>query len=74
MIWVVHPANFVAGRNAESQLHEAMVEQRAANFEAVCHAHPIHFDQRIVGEVDLEIGVLRPLHGAVGMGNRDMVS
>ena len=51
-------------RNAERQLDEPVIEQRAADLEAVRHAHAIHLHERIVRHVDLEVGVLRALHGA----------
>ena len=50
-------------RNPERQFDHAAVEQRATDFEAVSHAHAIHLDERIVRQIDLQIGITGALHG-----------
>jgi len=55
------PRQLGRGRNAKRELHHAAIQQRAANFQTVMHAHPVHFHQRRIGKIDLEIGILSPL-------------
>src|SRR5262245_25974583 len=53
-------------RDSKSQFDDLSVEQRTTDFQAVQHTHPIDFDEHVVGQVDLEIGVLCALNRASG--------
>jgi len=57
------PLLFQRCRNAKCQFDDAAIQQRAPNLEAVSHAHTIDLHKRIVGQVNLEIGVTSALHG-----------
>ena len=67
---------FAQRRNPERELHDPAIEQRAAHLEAVRHAHAIDFHERIVRQVDLQVGVLGALHrvgrraAAIRLGDR----
>src|SRR5215468_5498750 len=56
------PALLLVSGDPERELHDAAVQQRTTHFEAVSHAHAIHFHQWIVREVHLEIRVFRSLN------------
>jgi hypothetical protein len=57
------PLLFQRCRNAKCQFDDAAIQQRAPNLQAVSHAHPIDFHERIVGQVNLEIRVTSALDG-----------
>ena len=44
-------------RHGEGKLGQLVIEERDPHLQGMGHAHPVHFGQKVVGEIDFAVQV-----------------